>query len=64
MTAARVMNSIAILALMGPVYGIFLLASLELKGTLHDFPEEAVSMEAKPPIKFEKQETIPKLLMF
>ena len=54
--SARVINRIAMLTILGPVYGMFLLASLGLKGTLHDFPEELVSMEAAALIKPEEQE--------
>ena len=57
--SARVINRIAMLTLLGPVYGMFLLASLGLKGTLHDFPEGPVSMDTEAPVKPEKREATP-----
>ena len=36
---ARIINRIAILALLGPVYGMFLIAGWALNATLYDFDE-------------------------
>jgi len=55
---ARTVNRIAMLTLLGPVYGMYLLASLSLKGTLTDFNDEEIietegdeKEEAGPPKK-------------
>ena len=59
-TSARLINRVAMLTLLGPAYGMFLLAGTGFKGALHETPDIPLNKESAVDDKVEPKPEAPK----
>ena len=53
--ASRTVNRIAMLTFFGPLYGVFILSSFAMRGTLYGFDDEKLKKETTPQDETEKK---------